>query len=124
MTVEELEKNLKKEQLDSIYLLYGEETFLLETAFKKIKNLFGETVKGINYIEIDDTNLENLIPDMQTPAFGYEKKLVIVKNTGLFKREVKKKGASFVEFREKLITFLKENTKMIKESLIDRKSVV
>lgn len=84
MTIEELEKKLKQGQLDSLYLLYGEETFLLENCLKKIKNLFGELVKGINYVEVDDTNLQNLIYEIETPAFGYEKKLIIVKNTRPF----------------------------------------
>ncbi len=44
MKQEELEKKLKNEELNSIYLLYGEETYLLETAVKKIKKLFGETL--------------------------------------------------------------------------------
>ena len=37
MTVENLEKELKQEKLHSIYLFYGEETYLLENAVKKIK---------------------------------------------------------------------------------------
>ena len=80
MTVVELEKELKENKLNSIYLLFGEETFLLESSLKKIKKIFGEILPGINYIQIDDTNIEELIPDIQTPAFGYEKKLIIVKS--------------------------------------------
>lgn len=57
MKIEELEKELKNEKLSSIYLLYGEERFLLESSLKKIKSIFGECLKGINYITIDDTNL-------------------------------------------------------------------
>ena len=90
ISIENLEKDLKANNLKSIYLLYGEETFLLDSCVKKIKNLFGELVKGINYIEIDDTNLGELIQDIETPAFGFDKKLIIVKNTELFKREVKR----------------------------------
>lgn len=118
MNIEELENRLKQGELNSIYLLYGEEVFLLETCVKKIKTMFGELVKGINYIEIEDTNLENLISDIQTPAFGYEKKLIIVKNTNLFKREVKKKGASFVELRDKINDYLKDNMEIIKEAAV------
>lgn len=44
MTIVELEKELKENKLNSIYLLFGEETFLLESSFKKIKKLFGEIV--------------------------------------------------------------------------------
>ncbi|MDE5830520.1 MAG: hypothetical protein K2H53_02315 [Clostridia bacterium] len=44
MTAEDLEKELKTEKLNYICVLYGEETYLLETALKKIKKLFGEKV--------------------------------------------------------------------------------
>ena len=115
MTIEGLEKELKEGKLNEIYLFYGEETYLMDTSLKKIRNIFGDLVKGINYIEIDDTNLENLISDLQTPAFGYPKKLVIVKNTGIFKRELKKKGAAFQELRDKIIDYLKENEDIIKQ---------
>ena len=37
VTVEELEKNLKTGTLNSLYLLYGEEEYLLETCVKRIK---------------------------------------------------------------------------------------
>ena len=73
----------------AIYLYYGEETYLLETKLKKLKKDFGELVQGINYIQIDDTNAEELISDLETPAFGFPKKLIIAKNTGLFKKEKK-----------------------------------
>ena len=92
VSVENLEKELKNKQLNSMYLLYGEELFLLETSLKKIRGLFGETTKGINYILIDDTNINELIQDMETPAFGYEKKLIIARNTGIFKKEGKRKN--------------------------------
>ena len=73
-------KDLKQEKLHSIYLFYGEETYLLENAVKKIKKSFGKLILGINYIQINETNIENLISDIETPAFGYDKKLIIVKN--------------------------------------------
>ena len=41
MTIESLEKELKEGKLNEIYLFYGEETYLIDTALKKIKNLFG-----------------------------------------------------------------------------------
>ena len=61
LILEELEKDLKNEKLDSLYLFYGEEKFLLESAVKKVKKLFGETIKGINYVTIDETNVQNII---------------------------------------------------------------
>ena len=81
VSIEKLEQELKQGKLNSIYLLYGEELFLLENNLNKIRKLFGKTIKGINFILIDDTNVKELIQDIETPAFGYEKKLIIARNT-------------------------------------------
>ena len=40
LTIENLEKELNSNSLRSLYLLYGEELFLLENILKKIKNIF------------------------------------------------------------------------------------
>ena len=87
--IEELEKKIEQQEIKGIYLLYGEETFLLEQQLNKIKKKFGETIKGINYINIDENNVLELILDIETPAFGYPTKLIIARETGIFKREVK-----------------------------------
>ncbi len=81
VAIENLEKELKQGNLNSIYLLYGEETFLLETCLKKIKNNFGALVSGINYVKIDTNNINTLISEIETPAFGYETKLIIVRDS-------------------------------------------
>lgn len=57
MKIEDLEKKLNGNQLGPLYLLYGEERFLLEYNLKKIKKLFGEIISGINYVTIDESNL-------------------------------------------------------------------
>lgn len=119
MKVEELEKDLKMGNLNSLYLLYGEEKFLLESALKKIIGLFGETLKGINYVTIDETNLEEIIDDLETPSFGFDKKLIVVKNTGLFKKETKKKTKKDDEnIKTKLLDYLNENFEFIKDSVV------
>ena len=71
----------------SIYLLYGPERYLLENKIKKIKKDFGNLVKGINFIQIDESNISGIISDIETPAFGYSTKLIIAKNTGMFKKD-------------------------------------
>ena len=119
LKIEELEKELNENKIEGIYLLYGEETFLLEQQLKKIKKLFGETVKGINYILIDENNVQELISDIDTPAFGYEKKLIIARNTGIFKREAKgRSGGASKELKDKINDYLKENIETIKSTVI------
>ena len=102
-SIEILEKDLKTNDLQSIYFLYGEELFLIENLVKKIKNKFGEVVKGINFISIDETNVNELIADIETPAFGYEKKLIVARNTGLFKKEGKRKNAEITKLKSSIL---------------------
>ena len=117
--IEELEKQINAKQIKGIYLFYGEETFLLEQQVEKIKRIFGEKVKGINYILIDETNVQELISDIETPAFGFEKKLIIAKNTGIFKREGKgRSGGPSKELKEKINEYIKQNVELINDTVI------
>ena len=119
MKIEELEKELKQGRLQALYVLYGEETFLLEHCVKNIKKLFGEKITGINYILLDETNINAIISDIETPAFGYEKKLIIAKNTGLFKKDLKRKSKNDnSDLKEKLNTYIKENISQINETVV------
>lgn len=118
ITIENIEKELKSGNLQSLYLLYGEELFLLENSLKKMKALFGECIKGINYINIDDTNCSELISDIETPSFGYEKKLIIARNTGLFQKEGKRKNSEVQKLKDKISDYIKENIDIIKESVV------
>ena len=118
VTIENLEKELNSNSLKNLYLLYGEELFLLENILKKIKNIFGECIKGINYINIDDTNISELISDIETPAFGYEKKLLIVRNSGILKKEGKRKNTELSNLREKISSYIKENIDIINDSVV------
>ena len=98
MTQENLEKELKEGKLNSIYLFYGEELFLLENAVKKMKKLFGEIILGINYIQIDETNINSLISNIETPAFGFDKKPTSIKTPGTFILFSKYRLLSFLYF--------------------------
>ena len=118
MTIEILEKELREGKLNSLYFLYGEELFLLENNLKKIKTLFGECIKGINYIMIDEQNVQGIISDIETPSFGYEKKLIIARNTGLFKKEAKRKLNDSSKIKDKLTKYIDENIKTINQSVI------
>jgi len=110
----------------AIYLFYGEETYLLETKVKRIKKEFTQLIQGINFIQIDDTNAEELISDLETPAFGFDKKLIIAKNTGLFKKEKKtsksdtkkkKNDESKLPLYEKIAKYIEKNKDELNESV-------
>ena len=59
--------------------------------------------------------MEELIADLETPAFGYEKKLVIVKNSGLLKKEGKRENTKLKELKEKVTKYFTENIEDIKD---------
>ena len=118
MTVENLEKELKQGILHSIYFFYGEETYLLENAVKKIKKIFGDLILGINYIQINETNANGIISDIETPAFGYDKKLIIVKNSGIIKKEKKGSSKSSIDIQKRLSEYIKENIKTINQTTV------
>lgn len=108
----------------AIYLFYGEETYLLETRVKKIKKEYQQLILGINFIQIDDTNAEELIADLETPAFGFDKKLIIAKNTGIFKKEKKttktdskkkKVDDTKLPLNEKIAKYIQENSEELKD---------
>ena len=104
----------------SVKLLYGEETYLLEKKLKKIKKEFGDLVKGINYIQIDESNITELIDDIETPAFGFSKKLIVVRDSGLFKKEKKSaKGqeATQNKLAEKIANYISENGSIFEEAV-------
>ena len=105
MTVEELEK----QELKPIYILYGPEKFILEGFLKKTKNRFNPIMKGINYILLEEEGVQNLISNIETPAFGFDKKLIIVKNSGLFKKENKKTSSKNPKIKEEFYSYIKEN---------------
>ena len=118
MTIENLEKELGQGNLNSLYLLYGEEEYLLETSVKKIKKLFGTILPGINYILLDETNVNRIIEEIETPAFGFEKKLIIVKSSSLFKKETKTKSKSNNLLSDKIAEYIEKSIKFIKETSI------
>lgn len=60
-----------------------------------------------------------IISDLETPSFGFEKKLIIAKNTGMFKKEGRKKAKKDDQsIKSKLLEYLKENFEYIKDSVI------
>ena len=112
-----------------LYLLYGEESYLLETRLKKLKKEFGEMINGINFVQIDADTISELISNIETPAFGYPTKLIVAKNTGLFKKEKRtskskstkidvkedKKKANSLE--EKVANYIDEHNEIFKDDV-------
>ena len=55
--------------------------------------------------------MNGLISDIETPAFGYDKKLIIVKNSNILKKEKKSNTKSNTDLQKKISEYIKENIK-------------
>jgi DNA polymerase-3 subunit delta len=116
MTYDNLEKNLSNGKLEPLYLIYGEEEYLIDKAIKKIKKNFGEILPGMNYIQIDENSTSDIISNIESPAFGYDKKLIIVKDSGLFKKDGRKKQGTPVQ--ESIAKFINDNYSIIQDMVV------
>ncbi len=94
MAVSNLEQQLSKKILQPVYVFYGEEKYLIENNINKIKKIFGTLQEGINYCTFDATNIDNIISEIETPCFGYERKLIVVKNANLLSKKTSKKSTA------------------------------
>lgn len=63
---------------NNLYLITGDDLFERENNLTKIKDNFGELMKGINFVVIDKDNLDNLINEVNTFPFGFSEKLIVV----------------------------------------------
>lgn len=108
----DLENDLKNQNLHGIYVFYGEEKYLQQEYLRKIKKIFGELSLGINYILLDENNIDTLISDIETPAFGYEKKMIIIRDSNLFKKDCKS------PMKEKFKKYVSENMDIINEAVV------
>lgn len=97
MTIAELKKQLKENNLSNLYLFYGEEEYLKEFYI----SLFQKNFDDMNIIKFDENarlhEIENAINSY--PVFA-DKKLVIIKNSKLFKAKDKKKDAILKDLSE------------------------
>ncbi len=63
----------------NLYLITGDDILEREESLEKIKQEFGEKVKGINYIVLDKDSIKSLENEINTYAFGFSQKLIVVK---------------------------------------------
>ena len=110
--VKDLESDINNKTLKGIYILFGEEKYLQEEYLRRIKKTFGDISLGINYILLDENSISSLISDIETPAFGYEKKLIVIRNSNIFKKDYK------LPIKDRFKEYVNENIDIINESCI------
>lgn len=93
MSYKEFANQIKSGNIKSVYLLYGQESYLLDKAKELLQENVVTAFPELNYIALDGDNLtvEQLQNACETFPFGCEKKLVVVRHPGFLKRAGNKK---------------------------------
>ncbi len=84
-----LETKIKSGKVSGIFLLFGEESYEINKILERVKKTFSNLEVGVNYFNIDKSNISSLSEVLSVISFFGEQKLVVIKDTGLkFNMEV------------------------------------
>ena len=98
-------KDIEKNELKRVYLLFGRETYIKDTILNKVKEKYiDSSFETLNYSVIDgkNTNYEEIFNATETLPFMAEKKIVIVEDLPLFKNS----KADIFNGEEELIEYI------------------
>ena len=113
MSLEILKKQLKEEKLQNVYLFTGAEEYLIKYYTNAISKLIvQEDNKEFNYISFEGkTDPDSIISNCETMPMFSSKKLIVAKNTGLFKAkkgEASDSGKGKKNDKDKLSDYLEK----------------
>jgi DNA polymerase III subunit delta len=90
-TFRDILNNLKKGEIEKLYVLYGEEDFLKEKLVRAIEQLIIDPLsKDVDYVVYDfqfrseNIDLDRIAREIKTPPFLSKKKMILVKHSELF----------------------------------------
>ena len=117
-----LKEHIKKSEYKNVYLFFGEESYLI----KAYENIMKENIidKGMEMMNLDiveskDIEVNRIIDMADTSPFMSEKRLIIVRNSGLFVSGKKDETEKMSKYLDKLV----DSTIIIfTESEIDKRS--
>lgn len=86
--MQKLNEEIKSGQFRQVYLLYGEEAYLLRQYRDKLKDGLTDGGDSMNYhyFEGKDINIGEVIDLAQTMPFLAERRVIVIENSGLCKR--------------------------------------
>lgn len=122
MNSKELNKRLKDNITDNIYLFFGEEDYIKDTYISRIKNiLLKDDFSGLNYIQYDEIpNLNDFTDAVESVPVMCEHKIILLNSLNLISATLKKDlKNSFAEIFEDLPDY---TTVIIKEASTAGKS--
>lgn len=93
-STDRIKEHLKNNTLSRVYLFHGDEPFLIDYFVNELKKqVLGDNDQGLNFSLFENkTDIDVLIDTCDTFPIFADKKLVIVKNSGLFSARGQKKA--------------------------------
>lgn len=83
-----LRQDIKNKEFKRVYLLFGEETFLVNSYKKQMKDaIIGDDTMNFTSFEGKDITQQEIINTADTMPFFADRRLVMVEDSGFFKRE-------------------------------------
>ena len=88
-----------------IFVIYGEESFLMEQKLQALKKEYGcnDELMNISTYRANEDSLEDVYEDLITPPFLSEKKMVVLKNPYFLTTKKVKKDNNELEYFEKCL---------------------
>ena len=85
--MQKLNEEIKSGNLKSLYLLYGEEAYLIKQYRDRLKDALLNSGDSMNYhyFEGKDVNIGEIIDLAETLPFFSDRRVIIIENSGLFK---------------------------------------
>lgn len=79
-------KKIKKKQLSSVYLFYGNESFFIQNLIRQLKRVvIHNDEDNLAVYDLEEMPIEDVIADVETYPFFGERKLVIANNASFLK---------------------------------------
>lgn len=89
MSLLNLESKIKNGKVSGIFFLFGEESYDIHRCIDRVKKTFSNLELGVNFFNIDKSNISTLSDVISMVSFFGEQKLIVIKDTGLkFNMEV------------------------------------
>ena len=83
-----IQEDIKNRSFRPVYLIYGEEAYLRQTLKKQLREaLAGEDTMNYLYLEGKEADPVQIIDTAETLPFFAEKRLILLEDTGFFKKD-------------------------------------
>lgn len=124
-------KDIDKDELKNVYLLFGSEMYLKDRIIEKVKAKYvNDDFESLNYVHLDGRNVsqDEIINACETLPFMADKKIVLVEDSPIFKSTKKEQTSSADDVLSDYISKIGDTTCLIfvlKEDKVDnRKKII